>query len=107
VAHRGQELALGQHGRLGGLLGLQQLLFQLALAFGGAAQLVAFGGQRAALALQLGQCPVARAARPNSSSAMEAAARATSSATAARQSTALWKSKFRSLPADCTMLPWM
>jgi hypothetical protein len=37
VAHRGQKLALGKHGRLGGLLGLQQLLFQLALAFSGMA----------------------------------------------------------------------
>ncbi|KAG1260887.1 hypothetical protein G6F65_014979 [Rhizopus arrhizus] len=61
MAHRGQELALGQHRGLGGLLGLQQLLLQLALAFGGTAQLVAFGGQYAAFALQLGQRKVARA----------------------------------------------
>ncbi|KAG1529734.1 hypothetical protein G6F50_017796 [Rhizopus delemar] len=92
MAHRGQELALGQHRGLGGLLGLQQLLLQLALAFGaGPTQ----GCARAAA----GQTAAARW-RPRRG---QPAARPT----AARQSTALWKSKFRSLPADCTMLPWM
>lgn len=60
MAHGGQELALGQHRRFGRLLGLQQLMFQLALALGGAPQLVALADQGDAVALQCRQRVTAR-----------------------------------------------
>ena len=43
VAHGGQEFALGHHRRFGVLLGLPQLLFQLAAALQLALQLAALG----------------------------------------------------------------